>query len=386
MAADRSSVTLEVVTEDDSLPPGDGDETGDGAQEGRLPGTIRALEEDDITALDVEIDAGERREPAQQADRGAEVDSGVHRDRENGTGGLDTPPKQPWRPRNIPVRRIINRTGRILIWSGVFVLLFVVYELWGTNIQEARSQHKLRAEFERTLKVVTPTSVPGEPPPPTPVGEAVAMIRIPKIGVDKAVVEGVGVPDLKKGPGHYPSSPLPGQPGNSAIAGHRTTYGAPFYRLDELQPGDKIFVTTRQGHFEFKVEGSKEVQPSDTSVLQPTVGAQLTLTTCTPRFSAARRLVVTASLTSEPAPAPIVTVETHKKMVDVVVKESLSGDRQAAWPTFWWALLLVAVAVVTSLLRRSFGRLRVYPFMTPVFVLVLYVFFENISRLLPANI
>ena len=87
-----------------------------------------------------------------------------------------------------------------------------------------------------------------------------ATIRIPKIGVDKAVIQGVGVPDLKKGPGHYPSTPLPGQPGNAAIAGHRTTYGAPFYRLDELAPGDKILVATKQGHFEYKVESSKEVE------------------------------------------------------------------------------------------------------------------------------
>ena len=381
--ADGASVTLEVMAEDDRFASAHGHQTGDGAQQGRLPGTIGALEEDDFTSLDVEIDASEGWESAQQADRGAEVDGGVHRDRENGTGGVDEPPK---RHLGIPWRRVINRTGRILIWSGVLVLLFVVYELWGTNIQEARSQHKLRAQFERTLKVVTPTTLPGEPPPPTPAGDAVAMLRIPKIGVEKAVIEGVGVPDLKKGPGHYPTTPLPGQQGNAAIAGHRTTYGAPFYRLDELAPGDEILVTTLQGHFKFKVENTHEVAPSDTSVLEQTLGAQLTLTTCTPRFSAKRRLVVVASLVSEPAPTPVVTVVTHKKMVDVVVKESLSGDRQAAWPTFWWSLLLIAIALVTSILRRRFGRLRVYALSVPIFLLVLYVFFENMARLLPANI
>ena len=77
---------------------------------------------------------------------------------------------------------------------------------------------------------------------------ASASIHIPKIGLDRAVVQGVGVPDLRKGPGHYPDSPMPGQLGNAAIAGHRTTYGAPFNRIDELAPGDEITIVTVVGH------------------------------------------------------------------------------------------------------------------------------------------
>jgi sortase A len=285
------------------------------------------------------------------------------------------------------VARVINGVGRTLVGAGVLVLLFVVYELWGTNIQEARSQRKLRAEFEQVIKVVTPTTVPGEPPPATPVGEAVATIRIPKIGLDKAVIEGVGVPDLKKGPGHYPSTPLPGQPGNAAIAGHRTTYGAPFDRLNELQPGDLIEVTTHQGNFKFRVDGSREVTPDQTEVLSQTDGAHLTLTTCTPRFSAKRRLVVSATLFTEPAPAPIVTVETRKKMVEVEVEVAgLSGDRSAAGPTVLWALLTTLIGIIAWLLARRFGRWRIYIPATPVFLVFLYVFFENVARLLPANI
>ena len=84
---------------------------------------------------------------------------------------------------------------------------------------------------------------------------------IPKIGVDKIVVEGVGRNDLRKGPGHYPDTPMPGQPGNAAIAGHRTTYGAPFNRIDELEPGDEILVTTLQGPFTYEVTGTEIVTP-----------------------------------------------------------------------------------------------------------------------------
>ena len=71
-----------------------------------------------------------------------------------------------------------------------------------------------------------------------------ARLEIPRIGVDEIVVAGVGVDDLHKGPGHYPDTPLPGERGNVAIAGHRTTYGAPFHDIDELQPGDEVVATT----------------------------------------------------------------------------------------------------------------------------------------------
>ena len=97
----------------------------------------------------------------------------------------------------------------------------------------------------------------------------IARIGIPKIGVDQYVVEGVNVDDLRKGPGHYPTTQLPGHEGNSAIAGHRTTYGAPFGELDQLQPGDQIVLVTVQGKFKYKVTDQRVVDPSEISVLDP---------------------------------------------------------------------------------------------------------------------
>src|SRR5207253_1324674 len=85
---------------------------------------------------------------------------------------------------------------------------------------------------------------------------------------DKAVVEGVGTEDLKKGPGHYPQTPMPGQKGNAAIAGHRTTYGHPFYDLDSLKPGDDVLVSTKQGKFRYQVDHSTVVDPHDVQVLR----------------------------------------------------------------------------------------------------------------------
>jgi sortase A len=292
---------------------------------------------------------------------------------------------------------VVGGVGRVLVGSGVLVLLFVVYLLWGTNLAEARAQHDLRRDFERSLSTTTtaprstsPSTTTTEVQPPPPVGEAVAVIRIPTIGVDKAVVEGVGVPDLKKGPGHYPTSPLPGQPGNAAIAGHRTTYGAPFDRLDELEAGDEIRVTTRQGRFRFEVETTEVVKPSQTEVLDPPTDgkAHLTLTTCNPRFSARQRLVVHAVLVGEPAPAPVPALVPAGKPTRVAAFEepSLSGDRSAAGPTVLWALLCILVALATWFAARRWKRWPAYLAGGVVFLVVLFVFFENVSRLLPANI
>jgi sortase A len=301
----------------------------------------------------------------------------------------------------------MGSVGRALVGIGVLLLLFVAYQLWGTNLAESRSQHALRRAFERSLTTTTTTtttttgSAPApsassttttEAPPPPPVGEAVAVLRIPRIGVDKAIVEGVGVPDLKKGPGHYPSTPMPGQPGNAAIAGHRTTYGAPFYRLDELRPGDEILVTTRQGRFRYAVDGTRVVRPNQTEVLDQTPGARLTLTTCTPRFSARQRMVVTAVLQGEPAPAPppttIPPARPGKPAKAPVAFESpsLSGDRSAAGPTVLWGLLTALVGVATWYAARRWQRWPAYLVGGAAFLLVLFVFFENVSRLLPANI
>ncbi|HMC42786.1 MAG TPA: sortase, partial [Acidimicrobiales bacterium] len=178
-----------------------------------------------------------------------------------------------------PVRRVVAGVGRTLIAVGVLILLFVAYQLWGTGLAEARNQRALRHQFlhpapasRPALPAPSPTSPPttvdpATVPPPVPDGDAVARLKIPRIKLDKIVVEGVALSDLKKGPGHYPGTPLPGQPGNAAIAGHRTTYGAPFFDLDSLKPDDEVLVTTRQGSFEYRVRATKVISPDEVQVL-----------------------------------------------------------------------------------------------------------------------
>ena len=116
------------------------------------------------------------------------------------------------------------------------------------------------------------------------------------IGINQVVVEGINTPDLRKGPGHYIGTPLPGQSGNAAIAGHRTTYGHPFYNLDSVKVGDPIVLTTLQGIFVYDATRNFVVSPGDTSVIDNVFADTLTLTTCNPRFSASSRLIVQAKL------------------------------------------------------------------------------------------
>lgn len=204
--------------------------------------------------------------------------------------------------------------GKFLISTGVGVLLFVAWILWGTGLYTNGAQQDLREEFERSLaqpreegsKGPSKSFLDGLDP-----GDAAFELKIPKIDFNKIVVEGVGTEDLRKGPGHYPQcragfvKPLctpfraawPGEPGRVIVSGHRTTYGAPFYKLNELSKGDEIRVRTGWGDFFYVVSRSEIVAPdTPTVVVQELDDSELVLTTCNPRFSAAQRLVVYASL------------------------------------------------------------------------------------------
>ena len=136
-----------------------------------------------------------------------------------------------------------------------------------------------------------------------PEGEPVAVVRIPSIDRLQegwTVVEGVGVRDLKNGAGHMPDTPLPGLPGNAVISGHRTTYGAPFHEVDTLEAGDIIEVDTAVGTHTYAVRELQIVRPTDVWVTDPRDGSWLTLTTCHPKFSSRRRLIVFAELVDGP--------------------------------------------------------------------------------------
>jgi LPXTG-site transpeptidase (sortase) family protein len=285
-------------------------------------------------------------------------------------------------------RTWLRETGAAFVVVGLVVLLFVGFELVGTNFSEQSSQAKLAREFTSELTRAatdassgagtTPTtalslsSVPGvssrpsrrggegssrtgrsigtsigtsvgrplirgEPLPVPPPGGALDHLVIPAIGVTRYVVQGVSDAELQMGPGHYPGTPLPGQLGNVAIAGHRTTFGAPFFRLNEVVSGDLIYLTDTSGTtWVYTVRHLWVVGPTDTNVLATSRQADLTLTTCNPRFEAISRLVVRAVLLERLArgtllPGRLPVVESEQR--DLPRPTGSAGPRSAGGPT-----------------------------------------------------
>lgn len=220
------------------------------------------------------------------------------------------------------VLRLVRGVGWVLISAGIVVLLYIVYSLFFTNVTTSRAQAELSEQWEIDVDDVegrvdpeaepdgdADTEAEAQPVADVEPGSALAVLQFQRPGSAKApvhadplyVVEGVSVGDLQRGPGHYPGTALPGQDGNFAIAGHRTTYGAPFFNLDDVEPGDRIFVTDRRGkRYTYVVRKQRIVAPSDTWVINRdplgTDNPTLTLTTCHPRFSNRQRLVVFAEM------------------------------------------------------------------------------------------
>jgi sortase A len=186
-------------------------------------------------------------------------------------------------------RRGLSALSGILLVSAIGVLGYPVY----TNLYRDRVQSRLDREIaspELQQAYRKKTLADGDP---------LTRIKIPSIGVDTVVVEGTSASALKAGAGHYPSTPLPCEAGNVAIAGHRTTYGKPFNQLDKLKSGDVVILETPIGTctYEITIE-PRVILPTDLSVVANHPDEQLlTLTTCHPKGSAARRLYVQAKLT-----------------------------------------------------------------------------------------
>ena len=377
-------------------------------------------------------------------------------------------PKQPrdW-------RWVVGGIGKTLITLGLLMFAFVGYQLWGTGIQTARAQNNLQSQFDEMMRattivvstttststtiaavptdslplptdstIATSSTVPVAPDSPVvPNGEVLARIKIPSIGLDWFVVQGVGTDDLKKGPGHFRETPMPGQLGNAAIAGHRTTHGAPFGDLDKVEPGDLITVemATGTGTFTYSVTGTIIVSPTEYAAVIPTIDptvATLTLATCHPKYTSDERMIVQAVLVPEqsgqvfappantvppepeltlPAEAPATTVVSPGETAvtgetvppvepiptttiavtagaeNTITEDGLSGgwfDDSAAIPhAIGWGLLLLAIGIGAHFVGKATKRLYVSFLVGLIpFVVVLYFFFENVNRLLPPGL
>ncbi|MEX2550440.1 MAG: class E sortase [Nitriliruptoraceae bacterium] len=216
--------------------------------------------------------------------------------------------------------KVVRGAGWLLVVSGAVVLLYVVYLLWFTNFETERAQNDLAETWAETesdgTAVETGDTVEGtddgsDHDDDIEVEDAYAAMWFERDGEriiqdeEIYVVEGVSLDRLRSGPGHYPDSDRPGGAGNFAIAGHRTTYGAPFWSLDELQEGDTIHVIDRERReWVYAYRTQEVVAPTALWVVgrDPLESgeATITLTTCHPRGSAAERLIVWGALLDEP--------------------------------------------------------------------------------------
>lgn len=211
-------------------------------------------------------------------------------------------------------RRLLRAAGWTLIAMGCFVLYFLVYQLVGTDLITNREQSDLQRNLAREWAGPAPAApakrggasalpVPQAPP----IGKALGVLQIPKINLKKVIVQGANPEQLALGPGHIPSTVMPGQRGTFAVSGHRTTHGRPFYNLNELAKGDTITIVTRYAIYTYKVTHFQVVAPTAVEVLNNVRGpggkpkAQIVLTTCNPRFSAAQRLIVFGDLATSVA-------------------------------------------------------------------------------------
>jgi sortase A len=247
----------------------------------------------------------------------------------------DPPDARP--PERVPtttgdkVRFVLRGLGQTLITLGLVVLLFVVYEVWITNIFASRAQTKvsdaLKKEWTKGADPLLP--LPGQKDPTIPLGTGIGVLYIPRLGQDFhfTIVEGSAVPtdsQLEKGPAHYRNTALPGQIGNFAVAGHRVGKGEPFLNIDKLRSGDTVIVETKSWWYVYQVlgdpagrdpqtvteavttDGSAElpgreiVTPSDGNVLLPVpdhpgtkpTERLMTMTTCHPKFTASHRMIL----------------------------------------------------------------------------------------------
>lgn len=188
------------------------------------------------------------------------------------------------------MRAVLRFAASVMMVSGTLLIADAgVTLLWqepvSAYVANKQQGHLEKAFFDPPQRVIRRQPLKGD---------AIARIEIPEIGVSEYVVEGTDVDSLRKGPGHYPDTPLPGERGTSAIAGHRTTYGAPFRRIDQLERGQRITIDMPDGRFLYRVERTTIVDDQDLSVLDPVGYRRLMLSACHPLYSAAQRIIVFA--------------------------------------------------------------------------------------------
>jgi sortase A len=310
------------------------------------------------------------------------------------------PPPPPHRRGASRVVRIIGVLGRIFVIAGLLLLFFTGYLLWGTGVYTHRQQGAAKKMLASSPLVSTESVTAGKKIPPAkpahtlPLGSPLFTIKIPKIALETAIVEGVGREQLKKGPGHFPScadvprgedtdcvqrAVYPGEHGNVAISGHRTTYGAPFFNLQQLGPGDVIDIVSGPARYRYRVRQQQIVDPTaGFNVVEEHRRDELTLTTCNPRFSAAQRLIISADYVGA-------------TLVSANQPGGPGGKGNAAKPAIAMnvivlAIISVASAIAAVALSKRYKIWALYASLAIVGATGMWVgIFPRVLALMPAN-
>jgi LPXTG-site transpeptidase (sortase) family protein len=263
--------------------------------------------------------------------------------------------------------------GASLTTIGVLLLGFLAHLLLLSNLSEQRDQALLRDDLRTQVRLGTaPVALP------IAAGTPVAELTVPRLQLDAVVVQGTTSADLRHGPGHRASSPLPGQAGVTVVAGRKSAYGGPFAHLDRLRVGDLISATTGQGRFTFQVD---DIRHTGFPASLPPGDARLQLVTSEPAWTPDRVLVVSAVLvrgTLQPAatglPRP------------TAAELALRGETDAAVPTAAWSAALLLLAIAGALAWQRLSRPLVWLGTLPLAAALLWQLADAVARLLPSTL
>jgi sortase A len=267
--------------------------------------------------------------------------------------------------------------GLVVSGCGVLILLLLGYVYFFTALSFQRAQHQLlqsvTAEPAATYNL-TSGAVPSQ-------GRAVAVLEIPALHLVDAVVQGSDAQDLRRGPGHMPTTPLPGQPGNAVIAGRRVTYGAPFGALSSLRRGQLIKVVDGYGVFRYRVKKTVTVAAGHRDVVTPTSSNRLTLVTAGPGFVPSGQLAVIADLVGSP-----VKGTATPRFNPAPSQLGMVGDPASGLLALVWGAFFVLLLILTAWFLRWWSQpVAVYLLAVPLLVAVGLFACEGVAGFLPAT-
>jgi sortase A len=279
-----------------------------------------------------------------------------------------------------PVQRVWitrKRVGWVLLGIAAFVAGFLVFLFGLSGYITARQQRVLTTEFQNLSAEGVASTLDWQPSR----GDPVAVLTIPKLGVDQVVVEGSTATMTMEAPGHLVGSPLPGRPGNSVIIGRRTSFGGIFRNVSELVAGDQIQVSTGVGAFTYVVERVVTVPAGSDDVIGLSDRNLLTIVTADPKFTVNARLAVVAKLKGLPAaPPPAAATFTTPS------ETGMSGDPSAIPGFLLWGELLIVAVVGTVWMWRRVGTRVAWLLGAPLVLGLCWATYLDLARLLPATL